>query len=359
MSHSKVFVPLVIASMGACASVHAQSSLQLYGVVDIAAGSFQYSGAKGSAANARLTKVEGNQMITSFIGLKGTEVLGGGLKAGFVIESFLRPDSGASGRYGSSDPFWSRAANVWVQGGLGQLTLGRQGSLLFVNTLQFNPLGAAFGLSPAIRLTFGGTKVYDKSDSGWSNALTYQTRNLSGFTGAVQVQFGEDASKDERTSYALSARYVSGPFAIGGAWQTMRSNEAPKPKNLTAGQAQNFGMLGVSYDAGCAKFFGQYGAFANKGFSVIDDNIDTRLYQVGAAVPVTRSGKLLVSYGQSKEEAASGSTPADVKHSILTLAYDHYLSKRTDVYAAFMLDDEDKANSKKGYTYTVGVRHAF
>ncbi len=37
--------------------------------------------------------------------------------------------------------------------------------------------------------------------------------------------------------------------------------------SLTAGQAQNFGMLGVSYDAGFAKFFGQYGAFANKGFA--------------------------------------------------------------------------------------------
>lgn len=83
MSHSKVFVPLVIASMGACASVHAQSSLQLYGVVDIAAGSFQYSGAKGSTFNSRLTKVEGNQMITSFIGLKGVEDLGGGPESRF------------------------------------------------------------------------------------------------------------------------------------------------------------------------------------------------------------------------------------------------------------------------------------
>lgn len=357
MSHSKVLLPVMFAVMGACASAQAQSSLQLYGVVDIAAGSFQNSGADGSAANARLTKVDGNQMITSFIGLKGTEDLGGGLKAGFVIESFLRPDTGESGRFGSGDPFWSRAANVWVQGGLGQLTLGRQGTLLFVNTLQFNPLSSAFGLSPAIRLTFGSPWGNDKSDSGWSNALTYQTPNLSGFTGALQVQFGEDASKNERTSYALSARYASGPFAIGGAWQTMRSAEAPKP-SLTAGQAQNFGMLGVSYDAGFAKFFGQYGAFANKGFTGAV-NIDTRLYQVGAAVPVTKSGKLLVSYGQSKEEAASGSTPADVKHSILTVAYDHYLSKRTDVYAAFMLDDEDQTNFKKGYTYTVGVRHAF
>lgn len=357
MSHSKVFVPLAFATMGACASVHAQSSLQLYGVVDIAAGSFQSSGTEGSAANARLTKVDGNQMVTSFIGFKGVEDLGSGLKAGFVIESFLRPDTGESGRFGSVDPFWSRAANVWVQSSLGKITVGRQGTLLFVNTLSFNPLSSAFGLSPAIRLTFGSPWGNDKSDSGWSNALTYQTPNLSGFSGALQVQFGEDASKNERTSYAVSAGYVSGPFAIGGAWQTLRSAEAPKP-SLTAGQTQNFGMLGVSYDAGFAKFFGQYGAFANKGFAGAA-SIDTRLYQVGAAVPVTKSGKLLASYGQSKEESATGGSTLDAKHAIFTLAYDHWLSKRTDVYAAYMLDDEKRSGFKKGHTYTVGVRHAF
>ena len=235
MSHSKVIVPIMFAAVGVCTSAQAQSSLQLYGVVDIAAGSFQNSGTEGSAANTRLTKVDGNQMVTSFIGFKGTEDLGSGLKAGFVIESFLRPDTGESGRFGSADPFWSRAANVWVQSSLGKLTVGRQGTLLFANTLSFNPLSSAFGLSPAIRLTFGSPWGNDKSDSGWSNALTYQTPNLSGFSAALQVQFGEDASKNERTSYAVSAGYVSGPFAIGGAWQTLRSADAPKP-SLTAGQ---------------------------------------------------------------------------------------------------------------------------
>ena len=41
------------------------------------------------------------------------------------------------------------------------------------------------------------------------------------------------------------------------------------------------------------------------------------------------------------------------------MAYDHYLSKRTDVYAAYMLDDEQRTGFKKGHTYVLGVRHAF
>lgn len=355
MSHSKVLLPIMFAAMGACVSAHAQSSLNLYGVIDVGFGSYQVAGTKGSADNTRTTKVEGGQMITSFFGLRGMEDLGRGTKAGFVLESFLRPDVGASGR-SNLDVMWARSANVWLQNSLGKLTLGRQGSLLFGNTLSYNAFGSAFGLSPSIRLTFGKFGN-DLSDSGWSNAVSYQTPNLAGFTGTVQVQFGEDAAKGERTSYAVGGTYSAGALSIGGAWQSAQSAEAPKG-SFKAGEMQNFGMLGVSYDAGFAKFFGQYGAFANKGFAGAN-NIDTRLYQVGAAVPVTKSGKLLVSYGQSKEEAASGSTPADAKHAIFTVAYDHYLSKRTDVYAAFMLDDEDQTNFKKGYTYTVGVRHAF
>ncbi len=118
--------------------------------------SFQNGGADGSAANARLTKVDGNQMITSFIGFKGDRGSGRWPESRLchrVLSS--GPTRVNRGDLARATPCWSRAANVWVQGGLGQLTLGRQGTLLFVNTLQFNPLSSAFGLSPAIRLTFG------------------------------------------------------------------------------------------------------------------------------------------------------------------------------------------------------------
>lgn len=359
MPFRKYLIPTMIASLGGITSAQAQSSLQIYGVVDMAVGSLHDSHVDGPSGAKRVTKVDGNQMVTSYIGFKGSEDLGGGLKAGFTIESFLRPDTGESGRFGPAgkDPFWSRAANVWLQGRLGKVTAGRQGSLLFGNTLSYNPLGAGFGLSPIIRLTFGSPWGNDKSDSGWSNAVTYSTPNLSGFTASVQAQAGEDATKGERSSYAVSAGYSAGPFSVGGAWQNVRSAEAPK-LNLVKGQAQSFGMLGLSYDAGFAKFFGQYGAFANKGYTLAQ-NLDTTLFQIGASVPVTKSGKLLASFAQSKEEAANGGAALDVKHRIVTVAYDHWLSKRTDVYGAVMVDDEKLPGYKKGYSYVAGVRHAF
>ena len=365
MSPKKIFAPAaLLALMGLAPGVQAQS-LSLYGVIDITAGSFQTTYQEGTA-NPRATKVDGNQMITSFFGLRGTEDLGGGLKAGFMLESFLRPDIGGSGRTGA-DVFWARAANVWLENSLGKLVVGRQGTLLFSNTLSYNPLGSAFGLSPAIRLTFLGAPNAtaalltgnDKSDSGFSNAISYFTPNLSGFTGAVQVQFGENATED--TTYALSAQYKAGPFSIGGAWQTVESAEAPKP-SFTAGQKQNFGMLGVSYDAGFARFFGQYGEFRNYGFTVNTDQIDTKLYTLGASVPVTKAGTVIAAYGMSTEEAKGTGTTPDTDHTVVTLAYTHSLSKRTTAYTAYMMDKEDRATGPKfktGHTYLVGVRHAF
>jgi predicted porin len=357
---------LVLSSMGGVSSAMAQSSYTLYGVVDLSLGSFQSSGAEGSTANKHVTKVDGNQMVTSYIGLKGTEDLGGGLKAGFVMETFLRPDTGASGRNDLStsggtttkkaDVFWGRASNVWLQSGLGKLVIGRQANLPFTQVVGFNPFGGAFGLSPAVRLTYGAWGN-DKGDSGWSNAVTYVTPDLSGFTATVQTQAGEASDGSEGSSYGLGAAYTSGPLSVAGSWQTLRSASDPM-LDFVAQRRQTFGLLNASYDAGFSKFFLQYGRIENHGFATTT-RIDTSLYQVGAAVPVSSSGKVLASFGQSKEKPVEGGTTPVTLHNILTLAYDHWLSKRTDAYAAVMMDNEKVSGYKKGYSYVLGLRHAF
>jgi predicted porin len=365
MSVHKYIAPAVLLSFGAVHSAQAQSSVTLYGMVDLSLASIQYSGTSGSADNTRTTKVDGNQMVTSFIGFKGIEDLGEGLKVGFAVESFLRPDTGASGRndltINSSsvtvkrpDVFWGRAANVWVQGSLGKVTLGRQGNLLFSQVVGYNPFGGAFGLSPAVRLTFGKWGN-DRGDSGWSNAISYNSPTLAGFTATVQAQAAEVSDGSEKASYGVGVNYVAGPFAVAGAWQTVRSAADPM-LDLAIGQSQTFGLISGSYDAGFAKFFGQYGAFDNKGYTG-GLAIDTRLFQLGASVPVTTNGKVLASYGESKEKPVAGG--ASTKHSILTLAYDHWLSKRTDTYVAVMVDDEKATGFKQGTSLVFGVRHAF
>ena len=356
---------LPVLALSAAAAAQAQSSYNVYGVIDLSVGSMQLSGLPTAADNKRLTKVDGNNMTTSYLGFKGVEDLGGGLKAGFTLEAFLRPDTGAAGRSDANttvtpnvpaDNFWGRAANVYLSSDLGKLTLGRQGNLVFGQVVGYNPLGGAFGLSPAVRLTYGAVGN-DVADSGVSNAITYQTPNLAGFTASVQVQLGEDSTKAQDTTYAGAVSYTAGPLSVGASMQRVRSATAPKPA-LTAAQSQNFGLVSASYDFGVAKLFAQYGQLGNNGYTGTG-NIDTDVVQVGASVPVTKDSKVLVSYGQSKEEPVSGTTPAAVKHDIFTLAYDLWLSKRTDVYAAYMYDKEKAAGFKAGNSVVFGVRHAF
>lgn len=334
----------------ACSGASAQSSLTMYGILDLSFGSFENS-YNGSGDSPRLTQVESGKMTTSFIGFRGVEDLGGGLKAVFSLESFLRMDSGASGR-SNADVFWGRNAHVGLAGDFGKVVLGRMDNFLFQQALMFNPYGGSFGFSPTVRLTFGGPAGNDKGDSAWSNAIAYYTPNLSGFSGAAQVQLAE--SETEGNSVGLMGSYSAGPFAIGVGYQTVKSAEAPKG-NLVDPAKQTFGLVGVSYDFGVAKVFGQYGQFKGSDFAAATDNIKTTLFQLGAAVPVGTSGKVLASYGESKEDYSTG----DIKHKIFSLGYDHTLSKRTDVYAVYMRDDEGQAGWKAGNTVAFGIRTRF
>ena len=70
----------------------AQSSVTLYGVVDLAV-----ERVKGATSLVRLTS---GQQQGSRWGLRGVEDLGGGLKASFVLESGFNADAGTSGQGG-------------------------------------------------------------------------------------------------------------------------------------------------------------------------------------------------------------------------------------------------------------------
>ncbi len=336
----------VLALAGTAAQ--AQSSVTLYGILDVSFGSFENAHVNGT--DARLTQVESGKLTTSFFGFKGVEDLGNGLKALFTLESFMRMDTGASGRT-NADVFWARNAHVGLQGSFGKVIAGRTENFLYQQALSFNPFGGSFGFSPTIRLTYGAPFGVDKGDSGWSNTIAYYAPTISGFSFAGQVQMGE--SETESDSAGLMIGYASGPFAIGYGYQEASSAEAPKP-NFVSGK-QTFSLLGASYDFGAVKLFGQIGQYQGKDMPAAADNTKTNLYQLGVAVPVGTAGKVLASYGEQTKELTAG----DVKHSIFTLGYDHNLSKRTDAYVIYMRDDDDRANWEAGNTLAVGVRHRF
>ena len=105
-----------------CASIttaQAQSTVQLYGLLDASVVHFQ------NAGGLKIKRLGSGNLATSYIDFKGSEYLGGGLQANFALESFLLLGTGGQSRAPDVDAFWVRNAHVGFSGGFGAVRLGR------------------------------------------------------------------------------------------------------------------------------------------------------------------------------------------------------------------------------------------
>ena len=339
------------ALLAVAGAAQAQSSVKLYGYIEASVGSFEdFNFVDGTTDRA--TKVESGNMMTSFFGLSGSEDLGGGLKAEFVLESFFAGDTGSEVR-NLAGGFWGRGSWVGVSGDFGRVALGQYDNAFFTMGLAYNPFGSSMTFSPSMvsYYSLGGFLAPSLGyDTGWVNSITYETPTLGGFTAALQYAPKETSAGGEaKNNYAVSAAYNAGALSVMGVYTSSGAiNSAYFDRQ------KNWG-LGASYDFGAAKLFAQYSVVKSETGGA---DGKSKFFQIGATVPVTEAGKVMVSYGQTKYDDFY---VADGKLKQFSLGYDHSLSKRSGVYAAltskklsdFGFEDET-AN-----TFAVGLRHAF
>lgn len=332
MIRSRVFRRSLLAAAAAIslpAAALAQTSVTLSGLLDLSAGQSKPVGNPN-----KVWAVDNGQMTTSWFGVSGTEDLGGGLSAVFALHSFMRADTGASGRF-NADTFWAR--NAWVglaSTSLGRVTIGRNTTPFFVTTLSFNPFGDSFGYSPSIRHYFtSGTLT---GDSGWSDSVLYTSPKIAGATLQLFVAAAEANSNGR--NHGVNLRWGAGAFDSAFSWQDVKKDGAAAVADTKSWQGA------ASYDFGVAKLFGQLGNVANK---TTGNEYD--IAGLGASVPVG-NGKVLAQWGQIKPETGA-------KRKTFSAGYDYFLSKRTDLYAVAMSDKVDGLSS--GSAFSVGVRHRF
>ncbi|OZA94881.1 MAG: hypothetical protein B7X59_13090 [Polaromonas sp. 39-63-203] len=188
-------------------SAMAQSSVTLYGIVDAAV---TYTTKQNAAGDSR-TGIDAGQLATSRWGMRGTEDLGGGLKANFNLEGTLINDTGAAGlgfggnsapgvvpvvvsAAGSTTSLFDRQATVGLSGGFGSINLGRQ-NILGVDSIGLaDPISLAQpAINPNVAFSalnrgdlYGG---YGTNGGGaalrQNNSIRYVTPIMSGFGGAL------------------------------------------------------------------------------------------------------------------------------------------------------------------------------
>ncbi|MGI4982761.1 MAG: porin [Janthinobacterium lividum] len=335
----------------AVGTAHAQSSVQLYGQID------EWVGATKFPGGGRAWNVGGGGMSTSYWGLKGTEDLGNGYKAVFALEDFFRAQNGSYGRF-TGDTLFSRNAYVGIQSPYGTLTAGRLTTQLFVSTILFNPFSDSYTFSPMVYHVFLGQGTYPTyatdqgvvGDSGWNNAIQYTTPDYNGFNASAMYGFGNQAGGNGQKKYSAQFLYFHGPFAATGVYQYVNFNSAAGDlDSLLAGyKSQSAAQAGLSYDLKFVKFFAQY-MYTHNDAGTGGFHIHTE--QGGVTVPIG-AGYAMASYAYSRSNGGMDQT-----HKSWAVGYDYPLSKRTDVYAAYL--DDRYTHMSSGNTFGIGVRAKF
>lgn len=166
-----------IAAAGLGSSALAQSSVTVYGIVDTGIEHVTNVGPTGGSVT-RMPGITGS--VPSRLGFRGTEDLGNGLKANFVLEQGLSVDSGTFNQSGR--PF-GRQAYVGLSGSWGSLSFGRQYSQLF-----WSLIGDTMGPNIYSMGDLDGYLANDRID----NNIAYRG-TFNGFTVGATYSFGRDA----------------------------------------------------------------------------------------------------------------------------------------------------------------------
>lgn len=190
------------------------SSVMLYGVVDV--------GVAYTNGGITAIKAISGMAATSRLGFAGTEDLGGGLKAGFRLESALQSDIGTAGgstRQGGQSLF-NRDANVWIGSDrLGFVKLGKQTPSQIPSSV--DPFAGVSGFSPFASLVGINTdlgKGTTIGDSRINNAISYITPDAGGFGGQVHYAPRESTESGfpHVADYGAEAHYSKGDLLYLG-----------------------------------------------------------------------------------------------------------------------------------------------
>ena len=326
----------------ACAGAQAQSSVTLFGVVDVSVQRFDAGGVGKS------TNVGNGGLSTGRIGFRGKEDLGGGLYAGFWLEGAVNADTGEgrntnsnnqpSGVVASGGLKFDRVAYVSLGGNFGEVRLGHDFIPTHWSSIYFDPFNAN-GVARAGNLTFAGvTSGSLPSAITGSNTISYwlPPKLLGGLYGTVMVGAGENSSdapnSDDGNFAGFRLGFASGPFDVAAAMTHTKYESTATIGDYTHAN------IGGTWDAGFAKLFALYNVVK---VDLTGGEVRKHTAEVGAHVPVGSAGRIRVSYAALNDRSESGlrntngSARSDNDARQFGVGYVHDLSKRTALYTSY------------------------
>jgi predicted porin len=429
---------MLLAANGAFAqATGGTNSIELYGVLDVAVGYQEYSLSGNSQFPATVnplsaTKVSVNNAVTGMFnggiqdsrwGFRGTEDLGGGLKAFFTLESGInvptgQVNNGAGALAGNSPTASTVSANTSLDGQLfnrqafvglssdvlGSVAFGRNYAPEYDIAVAYDPVQNAQLFSPlGFSGTIGGGGGVSE-DTRVDNSIKYKNK-VGDFNFGLLYKFGGVAGNNTAEGgFAINGGYEAGPFGVQVAYEAFKDALKTSTSSVAGDIAvTNYDttslMIAGKYSFGEATIRGGFETYTLKApsdtlatlgvsslygypvdpakstnFSAADQKTD--IWFIGGDYNFTPALNLAVGfYDQNPKQSddyvpAAGTTlpktgQANGNIYSYSLLLDYHFSKRTDVYYGLMYSQYKGDNypsatyNDSNYVTAVGLRHKF
>ncbi|CAG9274330.1 putative porin [Paraburkholderia unamae] len=330
ISRSVIGAMFAMAAGSACA----QTSVTLYGVADTF---FQYLNNGGSASVSQRS----GGSTGSMFGLKGSEDLGGGLKANFVLESGYNINNGSA--FADTTTLFYRQAWVGVaHADYGSLTFGRQYQPSFRAVYPTDPFRANEVLSPlsaAVLATDRNTLSTQYAAGRTSNAILYVSPKLAGFQLNAMYGFAATVTQPVPATTGnildVSATYTGYGLFVGLAYMNEHSGveTVPSlPSALTLVGTEHY-TAALAYRIGIVNLQANYSYASPKTpaahslAALIGSAHPYNITEVGASIQASSFDSFQIAGIQRNIHGINDETFG------VELGYEHQVSKRTSLYA--------------------------
>jgi len=341
---NKKLIALAVAGATCAPLAMAQTAdpVTLYGRIYVTVESVKASG--GAAPLPQRNRVEDQ---SSFLGVRGEESLGGGLKATYQLETSFRPDQNTS-------TFANRNSKVGLKGGFGEIFAGRWDTPFKSANIAIDPFGD---------LTIGGitSVASDKGnfDRRAINNIQYWSPSMAGFQ--LRLSYGANEGKTATLNpaeQALSITYNQGPLYAFFAYEELKDQLA----GVATSNKQEANSAGGAYTFGPIKVGALVQEFKKTGLT-------KQKAMMANAVYTTGKHQFIYQYQQAKDGGAIGAaTQPDCDNN--SLGYQYNFTRRTFTLIQYSkTKNNDAATCRIGSSvggagsdpegFSVGLRHVF
>jgi len=395
---------LIAAAVATAFAAPAIAQVTVYGIFDTAYVSKSKIAAAGSGTDTRgrandptatlnRSTLDSGHWATSRLGFKGSEDLGGGMKAEFNLEGSLGTDEGTVANLGN------RLAFVGVSGGFGTLRFGKvaadintattgQGVGNFANLVSgtsTRPQNAIDYVTPSfngisLRVTHSPSATTESNKETSKSDGKYTSVGVSGKVGGLS--FLVVKSEQKAQSAVTAGKFINANATLDGtplsttaltldatasATVAARVATLTLPVDAQNGETQDVALL-ASYDFGMVRVSGQYLATKTEGTvnnaKGVNTVIDRKRYALTAIAPMGNASPF-VNFRSYEDK-----TGTDKDATGMSVGVDYSLSKRTAAYVVYSKYSNESSSKEAGALMTtindsdpkavaIGIRHTF